>query len=164
MMTAMEARVVREGPDLETVRELFREYSQQVGVDLCFQGFADELAGLPGDYEEPSGTLLLGLKGGEPAGCVAAHHWNGRTCEMKRLFVRPAFQGSGMGRFLALEAIGWALTRGYDRMVLDTLPSMASAQRLYERLGFVDIEPYRPNPVAGARYMGLDLERVKDGA
>ena len=83
---------------------------------------------------------------------------------MKRLYVRPEFQGSGLGRFLALEAIGWAITHGYARVVLDTLPSMATAQRLYERLGFVDIEPYRENPIAGARYMALDLERVKEGA
>jgi ribosomal protein S18 acetylase RimI-like enzyme len=156
-------RVVSRGPDLETVRELFREYSGQVGVDLCFQGFAEELAGLPGDYVEPNGTLLLGVRDGDPAGCVAVHRWDAEACEMKRLYVRPEFQGSGLGRFLALEAIGWALTHGYARVVLDTLPSMTSAQRLYERLGFVDVEPYRPNPVAGARYMALDLGPLKAG-
>jgi ribosomal protein S18 acetylase RimI-like enzyme len=161
MITAMVARVVRDGPDLETVRELFREYSQQIGVDLCFQDFAAELAGLPGDYAEPNGTLLLGEKDGAAAGCVAVRRWDADACEMKRLYVRPAFQGSGLGRFLALEAIGWAMTNGYARVLLDTLPSMATAQRLYERLGFVDIRPYRENPIAGARYMALDLTSVQ---
>jgi ribosomal protein S18 acetylase RimI-like enzyme len=159
-----DSRIVSAGPDLETVRELFLQYSRQIGIDLCFQGFAAELAGLPGDYAAPSGTLFLGRHEGAAAGCVAVRRWDAEACEMKRLYVRPAFQGSGLGRFLAGQAIEWAATQGYARVLLDTLPSMTAAQQLYERLGFIDIEPYRANPVAGARYMALTIGRTKDGA
>jgi putative acetyltransferase len=153
----MEIRVVTTGADLETVRELFREYSAQIGTDLCFQGFSAELAGLPGDYSEPGGTLLLATIDGMPAGCVGVRRWDRTTCEMKRLYVRPEFQRCGLGRILVERTIAWSALQGYERLVLDTLPSMSAAQRLYERLGFVDIAPYRPNPVAGARYMALTL-------
>ena len=94
-----------------------------------------------------------GFTPGTAAGCVAVRKWRGRDCEMKRLFVRAAFRGSGSGVFLAERAIEWARGAGYTRMVLDTLPSMGSAQRLYERLGFRDIPAYRFNPVPGTRYM-----------
>lgn len=153
----MEARIVIGGPDLEEVRALFREYAEWVKVDLCFQGFAQELAGLPGDYVAPHGTLLLSVDGGVSAGCIGVHRWQDSTCEMKRLYVRPQFQGVGCGRLLAERAIAWAVEAGYERMLLDTLPAMATAQGLYERLGFRDIESYRPNPVPGVRYMALDL-------
>ena len=153
----MEFGMVSAGADLETIRGLFREYEQQIGVDLCFQGFAAELAGLPGDYAEPTGTLILASEAGVPAGCVAVRKWATDGCEMKRLYVRPAFQGTGVGRRLAEAVIAWAGPHGYARILLDTLPSMKTAQQLYERLGFKDIEPYRANPVAGARYMGLTL-------
>lgn len=153
----MEARIVTDGPDLQEIRTLFVEYAQWVAVDLSFQGFAQELAGLPGDYVAPDGTLLLGVDGGLAAGCIAVHKWQAKTCEMKRLYVRPRFQGRGCGRFLAERAISWAVEAGYERMLLDTLPAMASAQGLYERLGFRDIEPYRPNPVPGTRFMALEL-------
>jgi putative acetyltransferase len=156
----MEIRVVTAGADLETVRALFKEYAAQIGTDLCFQGFSAELAGLPGDYAAPGGTLLLATVNGTPAGCVALRRWDPTTCEMKRLYVRPEFQRSGLGRILVERTIEWSTGRGYERLVLDTLPSMAAAQRLYERLGFVDIEPYRPNPVLGARYMARTLARI----
>ena len=153
----MELLTVRGGDDIETIRSLFREYEQQIGVDLCFQGFSAELAGLPGDYAEPAGTLILAVANGVPAGCVAVRPWALEGCEMKRLYVRPGFQGTGTGRRLAEAVIAWAGRQGYARILLDTLPSMKTAQQLYERLGFKDIEPYRANPVAGARYMGLTL-------
>ena len=153
----MDSRIVSGGADLVIVRDLFREYSEQVGVDLCFQGFASELAGLPGDYAAPVGTLILGLEGEAAAGCVAVRRWDASACEMKRLYVRPAHQGAGVGRYLAEQAIVWAASNGYRRVFLDTLPSMQRAQRMYEHLGFRDIDAYRPNPVQGVRYMSLDI-------
>lgn len=156
----MDARVVTSGPDLEEVRSLFREYAVWVAVDLSFQGFAEELARLPGEYVFPAGTLLLGTVDDSPAGCIAVRPWGEGTCEMKRLYVRPGHQGRGLGLFLAQRAIGWAADAGYGRMVLDTLPAMAAAQRLYEQLGFRDVAPYRFNPVSGARFMALELRRA----
>ena len=159
----METRVVTSGPDVDEVRALFREYAEWVAVDLSFQGFAEELAGLPGEYVAPHGTLLLCGVGSASAGCIAVRRWEADTCEMKRLFVRAGFQGSGCGLFLAERAIEWASGRGYKRMVLDTLPSMAVAQRLYERLGFRDVAPYRFNPVPGARFMARQLPGRLEG-
>jgi GNAT superfamily N-acetyltransferase len=158
----MDTRVVTSGPDLEEVRGLFREYAAWVAVDLSFQGFEEELAWLPGEYVCPGGTLLLGTVAGSPAGCIAVRPWREGTCEMKRLYVRTAQQGRGVGLFLAQRAIGWATEAGYTRMVLDTLPAMGAAQRLYERLGFRDVAPYRFNPVPGARFMALELRRVRE--
>lgn len=155
----MDTRVVTGGgPDLEEIRALFREYAQWVAVDLSFQGFAQELAGLPGDYVAPHGILLLSVDDGVSAGCIGVHEWQAKTCEMKRLYVRPRFQGLGCGRLLAERAIAWAVQAGYQRMLLDTLPAMGAAQGLYERLGFRDTPPYRPNPVQGARFMALELQ------
>jgi putative acetyltransferase len=154
----MEARIVTSGPDLEEVRGLFREYAEWVAVDLSFQRFSEELASLPADYVAPGGTLLLGVVDARVAGCVAVHEWQPAVCELKRLYVRPTFQGFGCGLFLARRAISWATDAGYGRIVLDTLPEMGAAQHLYERLGFRDIAPYRLNPVPGARFMGLELD------
>jgi putative acetyltransferase len=145
------------GRDLEEVRDLFREYAASVGVDLCFQDFPRELAELPGDYVAPTGTLLLARVAGVAAGCVAAHRWGHDAWEMKRLFVRPEFRGSGLGYRLAQEIISRARAEGHRRVLLDTLPSMEGAQRMYMRLGFHEIAPYRFNPVPGAKYMELDL-------
>ncbi len=145
------------GPDLEVVRTLFREYVEWLAIDLSFQGFAEELAGLPGEYQAPTGALLLCLVDGEPAGCIAIHPWRDRACEMKRLYVRQRFQGQGCGHYLVLEAIEWARRAGYDQMLLDTLPSMTAAQQVYERLGFREVAPYRFNPIRGTRYMALPL-------
>jgi len=153
----MEVEYVVEGRRLAEVRALFQEYATSLSIDLSFQGFAQELASLPGEYAAPHGTLLLGLVGGAAAGCVAVRRWDDGACEMKRLYVRDSFKGQGCGRVLAQHAIEWARRAGYDRMLLDTLPSMAAAQRLYEDLGFRDVAPYRFNPVAGARYMELRL-------
>jgi ribosomal protein S18 acetylase RimI-like enzyme len=153
----METRTVVGGSDLEAVRALFREYAVWVAVDLSFQGFAAELAGLPGEYQAPLGVLILCAVDHQPAGCIAVRPWQARTCEMKRLYVREAFQGRGCGRLLAERAIDWAMHAGYDRMLLDTLPAMTTAQHLYEKLGFRDVGRYRPNPIPGARYMELTL-------
>ena len=145
--------------DIETIRELFAEYADSIGVDLCFQGFNEELAGLPGDYLPPTGALLIAEgRSGRVIGCAALHATDlPGIGEMKRLYVRPAARGIGAGRALAKRIIDLARQAGYSRLRLDTLSTMDTAIRLYESLGFVDIEPYRFNPVAGARYLELEL-------
>lgn len=143
--------------DILQARRLFEEYQGALGVDLSFQNFENELATLPGRYAPPRGRLLLARSDGVVAGCVALRPLTGNDCEMKRLFVRSAFRATGLGRLLAERVIAEARAIGYARMCLDTLPSMGRAQRLYEVLGFRDIEPYRYNPVAGTRYLGLSL-------
>jgi ribosomal protein S18 acetylase RimI-like enzyme len=135
--------------DAEEVRTFFREYADGLGVDLGFQGFDDELA-------DPLGYYELVLLAGD-AGCVALRRIDDETCEMKRLYVRPAARASGLGRRLAEAVIAEARSRGYRRMRLDTLPTMAAARRLYTTLGFREIAPYRPNPIAGTTYLELDL-------
>jgi ribosomal protein S18 acetylase RimI-like enzyme len=150
-------RLPSSAADLETVRELFREYQHAVGTDLCFQGFAAEVASLPGDYAPPGGQLWLAEEATAALGCVALRRLEGERAEMKRLYVRPAARGLGLGRRLAETLLAEARRLGYRRVCLDTLPSMGTAQALYEELGFVDIAPYRVNPVPGARYMGLEL-------
>lgn len=142
---------------IEAVRGVFREYERAIGVSLCFQGFERELAELPGAYAPPRGALLVALDGGEVAGCVAFRPVDEATCEMKRLFVRPAWRGTGLGRRLALEIMDAARRAGYGRMRLDTLPTMTAAAGMYESLGFVEMEPYYESPIAGTRFMGVEL-------
>jgi putative acetyltransferase len=140
------------------VRSLFEEYAASLGFDLCFQGFDQELATLPGRYAEPAGRLLLARQGGHAIGCVALRGLGPGMCEMKRLYVRPSGRGRGAGRALAQTVIGQARDAGYARMRLDTIdPLMDAAVALYVGLGFVDIEPYTDNPIAGARYLELEL-------
>jgi len=146
--------------DLAATRDLFREYHDWLGIDLCFQGFAQELASLPGDYAPPRGRLLIAERIGVPgeiAGCVALRPLDERRCEMKRLFVRLDQQGAGIGRRLVERLLAEARAIGYQSIVLDTLPQMRAAQPLYESLGFREIEAYYHNPTPGVRYLGLDL-------
>jgi ribosomal protein S18 acetylase RimI-like enzyme len=140
------------------IRELFLEYAQSLGFSLCFQSFDQELATLPGDYAPPDGGLVLATSNGEPAGCVALHKIASEICEMKRLYVRPQFRGKGLGRELAEKIIAEAQQSGYKKLRLDTVePVMKTAVAMYRNLGFQEIPPYRPNPIAGALYMELQL-------
>jgi len=139
-------------------RELFLEYAQSLGFSLCFQNFDKELAELPGDYAPPEGRLLLAECEGQLAACVALHKLEPRTCEMKRLYLRPQFRAQGLGRALAERIMAEARQIGYQRMRLDTVePVMKDAVAMYRKLGFKEIAPYCPNPIAGALYMELEL-------
>ena len=146
---------------LAATRLIFQEYADQLGVDLCFQNFEAELAGLPGDYAPPQGCLLLALVDGEIAGCCAMRPLETvdypNACEMKRLYVRQGFRGLGLGRQLAEAVLDAARIAGYHSVLLDTLNDMEAARALYEDLGFKDIPPYYHNPIAGAHYLKADL-------
>jgi putative acetyltransferase len=148
---ALDARAV------EACRGLFVEYQQGLGVSLSFQGFEQELAALPGDYARPRGRLLIARIAGEPAGCVALRPLGAGDAEMKRLYVRPAFRGMGIGRMLAECVLDEARALGYATLKLDTLPAMKEAQRMYEELGFVATDPYNDTPIDGVRFLSLAL-------
>jgi ribosomal protein S18 acetylase RimI-like enzyme len=144
--------------EVKSVVQLFQEYAASLGFDLGFQNFAEELANLPGEYAPPDGRLLLALDDSKVAGCVALRKLENQVCEMKRLYVKPGCRGLGIGKALAQTIVAQAQEMGYTAMRLDTVPSMRHAQRLYESIGFVEIEPYRYNPIPGTRFMELDLE------
>lgn len=146
---------------LEQARGIFREYALSLSVDLRFQDFEAELETLPGDYQEPSGQLLLAFVDGDLAGCGAirrnAEADYPNACEMKRLYVRPPYRGLGLGRTLAEGLMDEARRAGYSVMLLDTLDDMEAARELYKALGFEEIPPYYFNPVPGAHYLKADL-------
>ncbi|HSI55001.1 MAG: GNAT family N-acetyltransferase [Ramlibacter sp.] len=150
--------------ELDATRGIFREYAQGLGVDLCFQQFDEELAGLPGDYAQPRGALLTATVDGRLAGCCALRPLDAadypNAAEMKRLYVRDAFRGLGLGRQLAEATLDAARQAGYACVLLDTLDDMEAARALYEDLGFDEIPPYYHNPIPGAHYLKADLERV----
>jgi GNAT superfamily N-acetyltransferase len=151
-------RQVEGEEDIKQARGLFREYEAWLGLDLCFQNFDKELAELPGAYAPPTGRLLLAFENDQLVGCVALRKLGDGVCEMKRLFLRPQFQGKGRGRELAERIINEARDAGYERMRLDTLAKqMGKAIALYRSLGFTEIEAYYTNPVSGALFMELVL-------
>ena len=170
---------VTSGPLLDVTRELLVEYRREVGADLCFASFDEEMRSLPGQYARPRGLLFLlfsslqqatqrerprtasGLGASErAAGCVALRSLDDETGEMKRLFVRRDFRGLGLGRALVDAVIRGSRALGHRRLLLDTLPGMVEAQAMYEGLGFRDIPAYMPDPVPGARFLALDLSET----
>ncbi len=155
---AVEIRAAAGAGDMETLRALFLEYQDWLGVDLCFQDFEAELASLPGHYAPPQGALWLATVDGALAGCVGFRPQEGdRACEMKRLWLRPAYRNLGLGRRLAVTSIAAARAAGYRRICLDTLSFMDAARALYADLGFHEIPAYYDNPLDDVRYLELDL-------
>ncbi|HSD60891.1 MAG TPA: GNAT family N-acetyltransferase [Burkholderiales bacterium] len=145
------------GSDVESVRELFREYAASLGFSLDFQGFEEEIAHLPGEYAPPEGRLLVAVKKGQAVGCAALRRLDAETCEMKRLYVKSLYRRSGIARALAYGLVADARRIGYRRMRLDTLPVMGEARLLYQHMGFREIAPYYQNPLPGTVYMELRL-------
>ncbi|WP_298622990.1 carbonate dehydratase [uncultured Zoogloea sp.] len=144
--------------EIEHVRQFFRNYAAWLGVDLGFQNFGEEMASLPGAYAAPAGRLFFAELDGKPAGCVGIRPSTEGICEMKRLYVEPEARGAGVGRELALAAIKAAKVLGYRRVMLDTLPAMRIAVKLYRELGFKEAPAYYPTPVEGTMFLSLDLE------
>jgi putative acetyltransferase len=147
------------GSDADTARELFLEYAQSLEFSLCFQYFDTEVASLPGGYAPPSGCLFLAKVGDHAAGCVGVRPLDEARCEMKRLYVRPAYRGTGLGRRLAEAAVDAARRIGYRTMLLDTLPQMRTARALYSSLGFTSCTPYYDNSPIGSECLELNLAR-----
>ena len=143
--------------ELNSVIELFDEYSSTLGLDLSFQDYKSETESLPGEYAFPYGRLYVAKYDDEPAGCIALRPFAGNSCEMKRLFVKPQFRGKKIGKSLVEKIIADARLIGYARMVLDTIPELKTATVLYKKMGFYVIEPYRYNPIEGALFMQIDL-------
>jgi putative acetyltransferase len=155
----LSVRVVRTAREVASARRLVVEYVRGLGVDLAFQGIDEELSSFPGPYSPPAGRLLLARWNGRPVGCAAVRAWSDAgACEMKRLYVRPGFQGRGIGRRLALASLRAARAAGYEAMRLDTLGSMAAAIALYRSIGFREVPAYRFNPLPNARYFELRFE------
>ena len=155
MVTIRQAETVEE---IDIARAIFREYESWLGLDLCFQGFEEELRELPGRYAAPAGRLYLARVGDNVAGCIALRPLVRDSCEMKRLFVREGFRGMKVGQSLIDRLINEAKAIGYDAMRLDTYPpKMGKAVRLYESYGFREIEPYYNNPTDGVLFMELKL-------
>lgn len=145
--------------DIQHARALFEEYASDLSISPCFQNFDQELKDLPGDYAPPDGRLLLATEDDQLAGCIALRKLGENVCEIKRLFVRPAYRGQRLGKVLVESIIDEARKLGYTTMRLDTLPGrMDKAIALYQSIGFVEIAPYCENPVEGAKFMELDLQ------
>ncbi|GAB1423982.1 hypothetical protein MASR2M16_12160 [Thauera terpenica] len=164
MSMSLRALSASDTTELEHVRQFFRNYAAWLGVDLSFQGFADELANLPGAYGEADGRLFFAEIDGRPAGCVGIRRFSEGVCEMKRLYVDPDARGRGLGRQLALQAIKAAQELGYRRILLDTLPMMRIAVKLYRELGFTEAPAYYPTPIEGTIFLTLDLSQWCEGA
>lgn len=157
-LQAFVLRQAESSQEIGIARSLFLEYARSLNFSLCFQSFEQELAELPGDYAPPGGRLFLATHESQIAGCVALRRLESAICEMKRLYVRPNFRGQGAGRVLAEGLIAAARAIGYKCMRLDTVePAMRTAVAMYQTLGFREIAPYCPNPLAGALYMELSL-------
>jgi GNAT superfamily N-acetyltransferase len=151
--------VVGSDRDWAAFRRLVLDYAASLGFDLCFQGFDDELEHLDAYYGGPDGVALLAFVGDEPVGCAGVRRFDEHDAELKRMWVHPNGRGRGIGRLLAERAVAHAHDRGYRRLLLDTLEEMTAARRIYGELGFREIDPYRANPIATARYLALDLAR-----
>jgi putative acetyltransferase len=155
--TRVRVRQAETAHDVAGVRTLYREYADWIGVDLSYQGFAEELASLPGVYAPPRGRLLLAESGNAIAGCVALRPLDARVCEMKRLYVRPGFRGQGLAKGLVRRVLEEARAIRYTTLRLDTLPFMTEAMRLYEALGFHRCGAYYETPIQGTVFMELRL-------
>jgi len=139
------------------IKDIFREYREDLGLDLDFQDFEKELDDIPGEYSPPEGAILLAEEESKTVGCVALRKIDDKTCEMKRMYVKPGYRGQGLGRKLASSIIDKAREKGYEKMKLDTLTTLKEANVLYRSLGFEECEPYRYNPLEDALYMELEL-------
>lgn len=153
-------KYIKDKERLADIKELFLEYAEELVIDLDFQDFKEELKKLPGKYGPPDGALILALIDDKAVGCIALRKISKEVCEMKRLFVKPAYRGFGIGRKLVEILIHEAKFLNYKYMRLDTIPSLKKAQQLYESIGFYDIKPYVYNPTKGARFMELDLDKT----
>jgi GNAT superfamily N-acetyltransferase len=153
----MEIVCTENAVQLAQVRSLFEEYWSSFGFTPCFQNFGDEVAGLPGPYVPPQGRLALAIERGEPAGCAALKRFDDTRCEAKRLYVRPPFRGSGLGRALLDWIVAEARAAGYRELLGDTMPVMERALDMYRRLGFEITGPYAANPTPGAIFLRLKL-------
>jgi GNAT superfamily N-acetyltransferase len=153
---------VSSGKLIEQVHEIFTEYERDLGIDLEFQNFQEELESLPGGYAPPEGTLLLAYFRGKLAGCVALRNLAEKVCEMKRLYVRKQYRAKGIGKALSKRIIEAAKKAGYTHMRLDTLSHMKEAMGLYLSLGFREIDPYRYNPFKNAKFFELDLSKENE--
>ena len=155
---------VQSAAEIETVRALFLEYERDLGVDLCFQDFARELAGLPGAYAAPQGRLLLAYVDGAASGCVGLRGIAAGICEMKRLYVKPCCRGRGVGRGLVERVLTEAARAGYATMRLDTLDRLTEAVSLYRSFGFHEIPPYNDHGIPGTVFLEFDLQSGSTGA
>lgn len=152
-------KIIPAKDELNELRQLFREYSNSLDIDLCFQDFEQELNDLPGKYSEPDGRLYIALLNDQVAGCVALRRNNHESAELKRLFIRNGFRGLGISKRLIQKVIQESLDIGYHSILLDTLDTMMPAISLYKSFGFEEIKAYYPNPIEGAIYLKLDLKK-----